>query len=138
MCFYVGNLRFELIFYWDKTIPSVYVRGSWPIEGSNTQSSFLHLFYLIFGENYLYGPVKLTYSLYGLEKFKIPCMILCLNLFPYMTLPLALQANDQNTFILVTKKEKNTFILENAPIPYVTLYTCPFYDIVYFYALFGH
>ena len=28
-------------------------------------------------ENYLYGPMKLSYFLYGPENFEIPCMALC-------------------------------------------------------------
>jgi hypothetical protein len=33
----------------------------------------------IHGVNYLCGLVKVTYSLYGPENFKISCMALCLN-----------------------------------------------------------
>ena len=30
-----------------------------------------------FRENYMYVPVKLSYSLYGPANFEIPCMALC-------------------------------------------------------------
>jgi hypothetical protein len=40
------KIRLEEVFYWDKTTPSVYMRGSWPIELPSIQSSIRSIYYL--------------------------------------------------------------------------------------------
>ena len=41
------KIRLGEVFYWDKTTPSIYMRGSWPIEFSSIQSSYKPIYQLI-------------------------------------------------------------------------------------------
>ena len=40
------KIRLEEVFYWDKTSPSIYMRGLWPTEFSSIQSTNKSIYYL--------------------------------------------------------------------------------------------